>query len=217
MEDVTLHWCLKRKKMKYKITSFVHIRNQGILLEGREIFSFSKSSDAGDFLKKAYTALNISYPKFHKMDVLCKLGILASEVLFRNHEISPDTALVFSIASSCLETDKDHREEMNGIVSPAIFVYTLPNIVLGEISIKHKLQSENVFFVSEKFNAPLIKDYTTVLLENSKVPAVVCGWIEWKNAEYDVFLCLVSPEGKINFNRENLEELYYFENERSAN
>jgi len=203
--------------MEYKITGYVHIRDQHIFLDGREIFSSNVSKDPGDFLKQAYSDLQISYPKFHKMDVLCKLGIVGTEVLFRNHQISPDTALVFSNASSSLETDKDHRKEMNGIVSPSIFVYTLPNIVLGEISIKHKLQSENVFFVSEKFNAALIKDYTTVLLENSNVPAVVCGWIEWKNAEYDVFLCLVSPEGKINFNRENLEELYYFENERSAN
>lgn len=203
--------------MEYKITGFVHIRDHRILLDGREIFSSNDSKDPGDFLKQAYSELQISYPKFHKMDVLCKLGIVGTEVLFRTHEISPDTALVFSNASSSLETDKDHRKEMNGIVSPSIFVYTLPNIVLGEISIKHKLQSENVFFVSEKFNAPLIKDYTTVLLENSTVPAVVCGWIEWKNAEYDVFLCLVSPEGKINFTGENLEELYYFENERSAN
>ena len=203
--------------MEYKINGFVHVRDQHISLDGREIFSSIVSTDPGDFLKKAYSELQISYPKFHKMDILCKLGIVASEVLFRNHEISPDTALVFSNASSSLETDKEHREKMNRIVSPSIFVYTLPNIVLGEISIKHKLQSENVFFVSEKFNASLIKDYTTVLLENSNVPAVVCGWIEWKNAEYDVFLCLVSPEGKINFNRENLEELYHFENERSAN
>ena len=203
--------------MEYKITGFVHLRDQHIFLDGREIFASNDSKDPGDFLKHAYSELQISYPKFHKMDVLCKLGIVATEVLFRNHKISPDTALVFSNASSSLETDKDHREEMKGIVSPSIFVYTLPNIVLGEISIKHKLQSENVFFVSEKFNAALIKDYTTVLLENSKVPAVVCGWIEWKNAEYDVFLCLISREGKINFNRENLEELYHFENERSAN
>ena len=203
--------------MTNKITNFVHIRDQHIFLEGREIFSSKDSTDPNDFLRKAYSALQISYPKFHKMDVLCKLGIIATEVLFRNQEISPDTALVFSNASSSLETDKDHREKMKSIVSPAIFVYTLPNIVMGEISIRHKLQSENVFFVSEKFNPALIKDYTAVLLENSNVPAVVCGWIEWKNAEYDVFLCLVSGEGKTLFTRENLEEIYHFENERSAN
>ena len=203
--------------MAFKITAFVHIKDQRIFLDKREVFSLDGSRELNDFLKEAYTALEISYPKFHKMDGLSKLGILATQVLFKDRHIPSDTALVFSNASSSLETDKAHQIAMQGIISPATFVYTLPNIVMGEISIKHKLQSENVFFVSENFNPALIVDYTFVLMENSGIPAAVCGWIEWKNAEYDVFLCLVSREGELVFSGEQLEELYYFENERSAN
>ncbi len=203
--------------MPYKITCFVQIKDQRILLDKREVISLESARDSNDFLKEAYKALNISYPKFHKMDGLSKLGIVATEVLFSNKYISPETALVFSNASSSLETDREHQKAMQGIISPAIFVYTLPNIVMGEISIKHKLQSENVFFISENFNPALIVDYTNVLLDNSGIPAAVCGWIEWKNAEYDVFLCLVSREGDLVFSAEKLDELYHFENERSAN
>ena len=195
----------------YKISDFVRIRDQKIFHGEKQLFSSEKRTK--EFLKESYRFLDISYPKFHKMDDLCKLGILASEVLFRNREIPADTALVFSNSASSLETDKKHKQLMEDTVSPAVYVYTLPNIVLGEISIKYKLQSENAFFISNKFNALLLTDYSEILLDSCKASAVVCGWIEWKNAEYDVFLCLISKKGTISFSEENLEELYHFENE----
>jgi len=178
-----------------------------------QVFKTEKSLDLDQFLKASYKKLEIEYPKFHKMDGLCKLGIIASEILFKNHSISSETALVFSNSASSLETDKKHQQGMGGIVSPAVFVYTLPNIVLGEISIKHSLQSENVFFIENQFNSELLTDYAEVLLEANKIPAVVCGWIDLKNAEYDVFLCLISKQGEIPLSNENLKQTYLLENE----
>jgi len=197
----------------YKVTDFVRIKDHRIFHGKGQVFKTEKSLGLDQFLKEAYKKLEIAYPKFHKMDALCKLGILASEVLFKDHIISPDTALVFSNSASSVETDKKHQQAMGGMVSPAVFVYTLPNIVLGEISIKHKLQSENVFFVENQFNPELLCDYAEVLLEAEKTPAVVCGWIDLKNAEYDVFLCLISRKGEIPLSKENLKQLYLFENE----
>lgn len=216
MEVATWHWCLKKKKMSkfsYKITDFVRIKDHIIFHRKEPVFKAESSLDLDQFLKQTYQNLKIAYPKFHKMDGLCKLGILASEVLFKDHFIPPETALVFSNSASSLETDKKHQQAMGGMVSPAVFVYTLPNIVLGEISIKHKLQSENVFFVENRFNPQLLTSYAEVLLEAKKTPAVVCGWIDLKNAEYDVFLCLISKEGEIPLSEENLKQLYLFENE----
>lgn len=197
----------------YKISDFVRIKDYRIFNQKTEFFKAEDILESSSFLKAAYEHLQISYPKFHKMDELSKMGILATEVLFYEKLISPRTALVFSNSSSSLEADLKHRELMEGTVSPAIFVYTLPNIVLGEISIRHKLQSENAFFICEKFNAGLLLDYSESLLESGNTPAVVCGWIECKNAEYDVFLCLISTEGETHFSAENLEALYKFENE----
>lgn len=102
---------------------------------------------------------------------------------------------------------------MNQVVSPSVFVYTLPNIVMGEVCIKNKIYGENSFFITEKFNPGLIWEYSQSLLDSLAASAIVCGWIEWKNAEYDVFLCLVTREGSQTFSAENLEALYYFENE----
>jgi hypothetical protein len=50
-------------------------------------------------------------------------------------------------------------------------------------------------------------------LNSGRAPAVVSGWIDLKNEEYDVFLCLINEEGNIPFSAEKLEQLYRFENE----
>jgi len=199
--------------MEFKITAFVHIKDHRIYLNKRLVFSEERSSPLPEFLKLAYKAQAISWPKFHKMDSLSKMGILSTEILFKNRNIPEDTALVFSNSSSSLGTDEVHQNSMNQVVSPSVFVYTLPNIVMGEICIKNKIYGENSFFITKKFDHGLIWEYSQSLLDSLAASAIVCGWIEWKNAEYDVFLCLVTREGSQTFSAENLKALYYFENE----
>ena len=200
-------------KDPYFISKYVRIKNTKILKNAKLIFSTQQDSEVLPFLKEVYKKVGLNYPKYHKMDPLCKLGILATSVLLKDSDFSNETALVFSNASSSLNTDLRHQQSIENIVSPAIFVYTLPNIVLGEVSIKFGLQSENAFFIEEDFNPKLIYEYTELLLNSKKAPSVVCGWIELKNAEYDVFLCFISKQGEIPFTTENLKKLYLFENE----
>ncbi len=201
------------KPSNYFITNSIRIKNEKILLNKESIISFGAEIGFHQFLKDSYKKLELKYPKYHKMDSLCKLGILGSSVLLKDQNFDADMALVFSNSSSSHDIDLKHKQSLEHIVSPAVFVYTLPNIVLGEISIKYKLQSENVFFVEDKFNSELILDYSETLLNLGKASNVVCGWLELKNDQYDVFLCLVSKNGEIPFTKENLEELYGIENE----
>ena len=204
---------MDRSKAPYYITKSVHIRQNSILLNGNSVLSFPSKMELHQFLKVTYKDLELNYPKYHKMDSLCKLGILATCVLLKDQKVDLETALVLSNASSSLDIDRKHQHAMAGIVSPAIFVYTLPNIVLGEISIKYGLQSENAFFIEDKFNSELLTNYSEVLIASKKASSVVCGWIELKNDEYDVFLCLISSKGEVPFSKETLEELYRFKNE----
>ncbi|MCK7560110.1 hypothetical protein MKQ70_36410 [Chitinophaga sedimenti] len=102
-----------------------------------------------DFLRSLYDRFAGQYQKFHKMDLLSKLGWLSTEVLLQDISLSQyapeDIALVFANRSASLDTDERYYETVSDIASPALFVYTLPNIVIGEISIRHKLKGENAF------------------------------------------------------------------------
>ncbi|MGZ3863737.1 MAG: hypothetical protein ACXVPN_01335 [Bacteroidia bacterium] len=124
------------------------------------------------------------------MDNLCKLGILAAELLLKNHSIQGGKiSIILSNKSSSLETDLNYMKSTESFPSPSLFVYTLPNIVTGEISIRHKITGENAFFIEPAFNAELLFNYTETLLTHSE--AALCGWIESGNKGYEAFLYFV--------------------------
>lgn len=166
-------------------------------------------------MKTAYKHLKIDYPKFFKMDRLSKLAFLAAEVLL-GHPITStenrDMAIVLSNRASSLDTDRKYQDsisdEHNFYPSPAVFVYTLPNICVGEISIRHKLRSENSFFIFEAFNPGFLKDYSESLLHADKAGEVLCGWVDVDKDRYEAFLYLVSPTGKDLHTEQQLTKLY---------
>lgn len=190
------------------ITSYVHIKDHQILVNGKVVFSYDKQHGLTEFVSNAYKALGISYPKFHKMDTQCKLGFLASEALFKDSDFlqraSLDKiAIVLSNSASSLETDRQHQhsisDKTNYFPSPAIFVYTLPNIVIGEIAIRYKITGENAFFVSEKLDAELLKNYIDILFANGSESAIG-GWIEVDGDNYEAFIFLSEKPENLNKN-----------------
>ena len=80
-----------------------------------------------------------------------------------------------------------------------MFVYTLPNIVIGEIAIKHKLTGENAFFVTKKMDASLLVNYAEILL-NQYAEAAIVGWVEVDGDQYEAFIFLVENEEYLNKN-----------------
>jgi hypothetical protein len=152
--------------------------------------------------KSLYQYLQLDYPKFFKMDELCKLAFIATEFLFQNQPQTilkdNEVAIVLSNASSTLETDKKHQESIQDkehyFPSPAVFVYTLPNITIGEIAIRHKLKGENSFFISEYYDAPFMHTYVNSLLQHNRAQKVLSGWVEYNSTGYEAFLYLVGKE-----------------------
>ncbi len=181
--------------MAHFISSYCLIKDRRISINGDQVFEGEKKSAIDEWLPNAYEKLQINYPKFYKMDNLAKLGLLASEVLLKGRilkeEFKPEqVAVILSNASSSLDTDVRYLESTKQIASPALFVYTLPNIVMGEICIRHGLKGENGFFVFEKFNPEFISAYVDqVLVEGTQ--ACVAGWVEVLGEQHNVFLYLV--------------------------
>ncbi len=192
---------------RFYIQNYCEIRNGEILLNGERVFSAGNESFT-DFAKMAYRHLAIAYPKFFKMDKLSKLAFLASSQLLSEES---NTALVFANRSSSLDTDVIYQcsigDKEAWYPSPAVFVYTLPNICLGEISIKYKLYSENSFFVFENFPAAFFPAYAGLLIRTRKADDVLCGWVEILEEDYRAFVYRVGKEGLIEHNEQNLNRL----------
>jgi hypothetical protein len=152
-----------------------------------------------DFLE-LYKHLNIDYSKYFKMDALSKYGILAAEFAlkfpFKNSQYSEtQVGIVLSNATGSLDTDAEFQKTINNkdnfFPSPAIFVYTLSNIVMGELCIKYKIKGENMFFLSESIPTQLLESYVLDLFERKKIETAVVGWVECTNGQPDVLLLLV--------------------------
>ena len=92
------------------------------------------------------------YPKFFKMDTLCRLGFIAAELLLQQPEVDESqlAAVILANRSASIKNDTDYLATISDgqyYPSPALFVYTLPNIVTGEIAIRHHIQGETSFYI----------------------------------------------------------------------
>lgn len=201
------------------INSYCHIVPSQIICDGKPIFT-SKEAQADGFLKEAYIYLAMNYSKFYKMDNLCKLGILASELVIKEEFLGAGIArnqygVVLSNKDSSWDSDLKHQEAIANkdsfFPSPAVFVYTLPNIVAGEICIKHQLKGENAFFISPKMDAQQLRLLSENLFYKSQTQAALVGWINVYEDNYEAFLMWVSPLNlglSALFTTNNIETIY---------
>lgn len=181
----------------YQISRHCRIDTQGVYVNGEQI-SAAISSDFATFSKAFYYSLETTYPKFFKMDNLSKLAWLGAELLLKE-EKTKNIGIVLSNRHSSLDTDLKHlntiADKEQYYPSPAIFVYTLPNVCMGEIAIRHNLQTENIFFVSVQFDSQLAVNYCNYLLNSSRVEKVLCGWVDYMEGNYKLVLYLVEKTG----------------------
>lgn len=140
-----------------------------------------------------YRALGFAYPKFFKMDLLCKWAWLGAEILLSIPDSEPiytgltrsKIAVVLATGAGCLDVDKRYLATMDGHPSPALFVYTLPNIMLGEICIRHGFTGQQLCLVQESPDDEEIYFSASDLLGRG-AEACVCGWVDATTDGYAV-------------------------------
>jgi 3-oxoacyl-[acyl-carrier-protein] synthase-1 len=90
-------------------------------------------------------------------------------------------AVILANRSASLKNDNDYIATISGsgyYPSPALFVYTLPNIVTGEIAIRHQIQGETAFYILEKPEdlEPIIQSTMSNNIKHSNPQTILCGW-----------------------------------------
>jgi len=203
------------------ISRFCSIHDNTVVVNHRTEFSHPNEK-LEKFLTRVYQHFAIPYPKFYKMDILSKLGFLSVELLLRDTGLlekyeGHKTGIMLMNASSSLDTDRRHQESIldraNYFPSPAIFVYTLPNIMIGEISIRHKITGEGTFFVRERFDASFLVSYIRQLFDTGILQCSIAGWIEKNGDDYESVIYFVektdSPmDGIANFDAATIQKIY---------
>lgn len=163
-------------------------------LEGQVILETDPATPFPEFIRLAYKSLNLDDRKFYKMDDLCKLGYVAAASLFAKNGgttgyLPGEVGLILANASSSLDTDLKHQRLIDTLgdqeASPAVFVYTLPNVVMGELCIRYKIQGENTFFISDRYQESFIREYALSVMRKQKLRACLIGWCELLGNRYE--------------------------------
>lgn len=181
--------CLRdAQPRKMRKSATVEINAGEVLVNDSVVFS-DKSADFGTFIREAFKSRGENNMKFYKMDDLCKLGYVAAAWLLDGIEFGEEECgMVLSGKYGCLDTDMKHQQiidkEGDAASSPAVFVYTLPNVVAGEISIRHHIKGENTWFWSDDRTMSDLKHYASLMAGASDLRYCIIGHLDFLNGEY---------------------------------
>lgn len=192
---------IKRKAVGVVIKSWVRINKDAIVKDGKELITASGYKEMRG-PEDVYRHLGLNYMKFFKMDVLCKWAWLGAELLLDDNGVKvyegvdpTKIAVALMTDHGCIDVDKKYKETIKTIPSPALFVYTLPNIMLGEICIRHGFKGEQSSLVSEGYDTDEQFFWVNDLLQNRGMDACIMGWVDAYNNDKDVCLFWVTKDG----------------------
>ena len=178
-----------------KVKAHVSITPEKVIV-GEKILTFG--STGADLLVEIYRKNVGDYPKFFKMDPLARLGFIASELLLKEEDSRrtdcEDRAVILFNRSASLADDAEYQKTIGKdgfFPSPAVFVYTLPNIVTGEIAIRNKYYGETSFYVLEDKDEKVMKEIVEQAFQDPVTESAIAGWLECSDPghfEADLYL-----------------------------
>jgi hypothetical protein len=200
--------------MKVHLNAHVSLLNNTLFLNGDVVVAQQPS--ASELFTAAYHQLNISYPKFFKMDNLSKTGFIAAELLLKENNsqssYTPEQkGIVLSSRNSSLDTDIRYNTSTATNPSPSLFVYTLPNVLIGELCIKNVIKGETACFVFDTFDADFQTDYVNLLYETGNLKTCISGWADFFDEKAEAFIYLTELRESSNetlHNAENIKNIY---------
>ena len=189
-------------------THRVVITPEGVTIDGQPqtVTTIGKA-----LLTELYRTHVGDYPKFYKMDGLSKLGFLAAELLTAAEAKAQATesepqpteteqrAVILFNHSSSIDTDQQYLASIRPedyFPSPSLFVYTLPNIVTGEIAIRHHLHGETSFYNLASRQEPLISQIQQAALADTATRSLITGWIDYEDEAHfcaDMYILETTP------------------------
>lgn len=180
------------------INHWVKIERDKVVVDGRQIEI--ELSESESLLNAIYKNKIGDYPKFYKMDPLCKLGFVASELLLdaegrREEEWGEKRGVVLFNASSSLADDRNYQKTIEGddvFPSPSLFVYTLPNVVTGEICIRNHYYGESNFMVLRGLDVEKMSQILNATFADTCTESLVTGWVDCQSEkEYSALMFIV--------------------------
>ena len=171
-----------------------------------KVLSYCNIESTSEQVVEIFRSLKMDYPKFFKMDSLSRLGVVAAEKVLRSAGYTPeepkeDMSIVLFNSVSCMDNDVAFQKglsEDNFYPSPSLFVYTLSNIVCGEIAIRNKILGETSFFVTECYDEEYLAEKVAWAFRDKQIKRVLCGYVDSFDGRACAHMFLVEEGVKAN-------------------
>lgn len=190
----------EQQECEFTTTHAIRITPEEVVLDHQKLWEGNQNANekleeqegAGhhSLLTSLYRQMIGNYPKFYKMDGLSRLGFVASEILLNAEkgETDEERAIIFFNHSSSIASDRNYKESINDknnyFPSPSIFVYTLPNIVTGEIAIRNHFQGETSFFILPDKDERMMEEILQASCRDAQSKSFLTGWIDYEDERH---------------------------------
>ena len=190
----------EQQKCEFTTTHAIRITPEEVVLDHQKLWEGNQNANekleeqegAGhhSLLTSLYKQMIGNYPKFYKMDGLSRLGFVASEILLNAEKGDTDKerAIIFFNHSSSIASDRNYKESINDkdnyFPSPSIFVYTLPNIVTGEIAIRNHFHGETSFFILPNKDERMMEEILQASCRDAQSKSFLTGWIDYEDERH---------------------------------
>lgn len=202
----------EQQECEFTTTHAIRITPEEVVLDHQKLWEGNQNANekleeqegAGhhSLLTFLYKQMIGNYPKFYKMDGLSRLGFVASEILLNAEKGDTDVerreeegerlleerAIIFFNHSSSIASDRSYKESINDkdnyFPSPSIFVYTLPNIVTGEIAIRNHFHGETSFFILPDKDERMMEEILQASCRDAQSKSFLTGWIDYEDERH---------------------------------
>lgn len=167
-------------------THTVRLTPTSLNIDGRDVSAQETGASLLTWLYKQHVN---DYPKYYKMDGLSRLGLIATELLLKQEghqrfEACEDRAVILFNNSSSVGADRKYLAsiaETDYFPSPSVFVYTLPNIVTGEIAMRNLYHGETSFYITNRRDDQLAWDVVCASFADPATKSIIGGWIDYQD------------------------------------
>ena len=186
----------EQQNREFTTTHTIRITPEEVILDQRKLWERmeelgkQEGQEHHSLLTFLYKQMIGNYPKFYKMDGLSRLGFVASEILLNAEkgETDKERAIIFFNHSSSIASDRNYKESINDkdnyFPSPSIFVYTLPNIVTGEIAIRNHFHGETSFFILPDKDERMMEEILQASCRDAQSKSFLTGWIDYEDERH---------------------------------
>lgn len=177
--------------------------------------AYNVPANSLDLFKHLVSMCANTSPKWYKMDKASAIINVSAALLLNETKTdqvdSYDKGIVlYNSLSSYIGDIAFEATRLDQNPSPSCFVYTLPNIAIGEICIRHHFKGYNHFIICNSFDEANICEDILYLSEKQQLTLCIGGWADVLDNKTDLLLILINnTKSEQPLTQENLINLYY--------